>query len=336
MKQMGIDTKNSVASGTVTVRQSIYDGGQIAAGKRMAEAEANVQQRQLDVKMYDVRERVEQLFFGILTLDEQLSQNRLLQKDLGVSTQTVESLMQHGMANQSDLDAISVELLKAEQQADALTTSREAYLRMLGVFIGSPLQANALLEKPVSASPAAPAEWGWQRPEIGLFSSQNDLLDARRRQLDTRLRPTLGFMGAGLLHTQVSSLVHDGMLLGGLSLSWNIGALYTRKNDLRKLDVQRQLNESNRETFLFLNRLQNEDANGRTQALQRQIDKDKSIVQLRERIHATNEKKVALGTESVNELIRSINAVSQARQQQALHELQLLQECYHANTLNNL
>lgn len=335
MKLMGIDTKNYAASGMLSIKQSIYDGGQIAAGKHIAEAQAEVEQRQLDVKMYDICERVEQLFFGILTLDEQLKQNRLLQADLGVSTKTVESMMRNGIANQSDLDAVNVEQMKAEQQADALTVSRQAYLRMLAVFVGKDLPEATSLQKPATTSLPDKAAWGQQRPEMSLFTSQNTLLDAQRKQLDSRLRPTLGFTGMGMLHTKVSDMVHEGLLLGGISLSWNIGALYTRKNNIRKLSVQRQLNESNRETFLFLNRLQNEGASGNVTVLRKKIDKDKAIVQLRERIHATNEKKAALGTESVNELIRSVNAVSMARQQQALHELQLLQELYRAKTLNN-
>lgn len=333
-ERMGIDMKNYVASGGVSVRQAIYDGGQIAAAKDVAKAQAEVQQRQLDVTMHDVNERVEQLFFGILTIDEQLRQNDILQNDLGVSNATVESLVKGGMANQSDIDAVSVELMKAEQQSDALKASRKAYLSMLGVFIGKPLGESAELEKPSMEIPAAKDQWGLLRPELAFYASQNQLLASQRKQLDARLRPTVGFMGMGLLHTRVSDMVHDGMLLGGVTLSWNVGALYTRKNDIRKLDVQRQQNDNMRETFLFNNRLQNEETDGSIQSLRRQLDKDVRIVNLRESIRQTNEKKVRLGTETVNELLRSVNAVSMARQQQSLHEIQLLQAVYHSRTIN--
>lgn len=332
--RMGIDMKNYVASGSVSVRQTIYDGGQTAAAKGVAKAQAEVQQRQLDVTMHDVNERVEQLFFGILTIDEQLRQNGILQNDLGVSNATVESLVKGGLANQSDLDAVSVEMMKAEQQADALKASRKAYMAMLGVFIGKPLDESAELEKPSAPLPIAKDQWGLLRPELAFYASQNQLLESQRKQLDARLRPTVGFTGIGLLHTRVSDMVHDGMLMGGISLSWNIGALYTRKNDIRKLDIQRQQNDNMRETFLFNNRLQNEETDGSMQSLRRQLDKDAQIVSLRERIRQTNEKKVRLGTETVNELLRSVNAVSMARQQQSLHELQLLQTIYHSQTIN--
>lgn len=336
MKQMGITTKNYVANGMVSVKQPIYDGGQIAAGKAVAEASANAEQRRLDVTMHGVNERVEQLFFGVLTLDEQLEQNALLQSDLAVSLATVNSLMKNGLANQSDADAVSVEQVKAEQQAEQLAASRKAYLTMLGTLIGKDLGENASLIKPALTMATNPNDWGRSRPELSYYNAQNALIDTQRKQLDARLRPTLGFTGLGMLHTRVSDRVNNGLLLGGITLSWNVGALYTRKNDLRKLEIQRQQNDNLRDTFLFNNRLQNEETDGTLQALRKQIAKDAQIVTLRENIRQSNEKKVKLGTESVSELVRSVNAVSMARQQQSLHELQLLQMVYHSKVVNGV
>lgn len=334
MKQMGFSTNNIVANGMVSVKQLVYDGGQIAAGKEVAKAQAQVQLRQLDVSMHDVRERVEQLFFGVLTIDERLSQNAILQADLQVSASTVESLMRNGLANQGDLNTVSVEVVKAQQQADALSVSRQAYLRMLGTLVGKPLSTDTKMEKPDMALPTAKDSWGTQRPEMAFYESQNQLIDTQLHQLDTRLRPTVGLTGMGMLHTKVSDLAHNGLLLGGVTLSWNIGAFYTRKNDIHKLETQRLQIHNMRDIFLFNNRLQNEETEGSVQSLRKQIEKDCQIVKLQESIRDTKEKKVRLGTESVSELVRSVNAVAMARQQQSLHELQLLQAIYHSNTIN--
>lgn len=334
MSRMGIDMKNYVANGMVSIKQTVYDGGQIAIGKKIAKAQAEVQKRQLDVTMHDINERVEQLFFGVLIIDEQLNQNDILQKDLAVSNQTIKSMIKNGLANQNDLDVISVEQMKAEQQADALSNSRKAYIKMLSTFIGKPLNENTEVEKPAMTIPMSQNTRGLQRPEMSLFDSQDQLINIQRKQLNSRLRPTVGLVGMGILHTKVSDIVHQGLLMGGISMSWNIGALYTRKNDIQKIEIQRQQNDNNREIFLFNNRLQNEETDGNILSLRKQLAKDTQIVNLRENIKQTNEKKVKLGTETVNELIRSINAVNMARQQQSLHELQLLQAIYHSNTIN--
>lgn len=330
---MGIDMNNLVANASVTVKQTIYDGGKTALKRRMAEAESDVETRQLDVTMDDVCDRVEQIYFSILLLDEQLRQNATLQQDLSVSMKTVEDMMQGGVANQSDRDVLRVEQLKATQQHDQLAASRTAYLRMLGKFIDSPLTEEAQLAKPADMYNVS--RDASRRPEMMLFASQEKMLDVQRKKLDADLRPTVGFMGMGAYHTKVSDLVNNGMLLGGVSLSWNIGALYTRKNDMRKLDEQRQRISVQRETFLFNNTLQQEQTDGAVEALRRQLANDDEIVALRESIRLASGKKVEMGTMSVNDLVRDINAVAMARAQKAGHEVQLLQQVYRLRRLND-
>lgn len=332
MEQMGMDMNNFMANASVMIKQSVYDGGQIAARKKVVWAESQVQKQQLDVSMYAINEQVDQLFFGILLLDEQLKQNALLQKDLATSEQTIRSMMTGGIANQTDLDAILVERLKAEQQNESLLASRQSYLRMLGVFVGKDLAAAAeTLEKPAQGYVRANVN----RPELKYYASQNLLLDAQRKQLNTQLSPTVGIFGMGMVHSKMSDMLNNGMMVAGVSVSWNIGALYTRKNDIRKIEVQRQINDSQREVFLLNNRLQNEEANGAIASLKRQIEKDEEIVRLRENIRGKSDRKVELGTKSVNELVSDINAVSLARAQKAMHEIQLLKEIYRQKNINN-
>ena len=333
-ERMGLDMKNQMANASVTIRQNVYDGGQMAAQKGVASAQSDVQKRQLDVSVYAINERVDQLFFSILLLDEQLAQNALLQNDLLTSEQTVSSMMKGGVANQSDLDVILVEKLKADQQKTGLLETRKACLRMLGVFTGKDLADSTRLEKPVAAT-VSDSTWGVHRPELQYYASQNLLLDARRKELDARLRPMISLFGLGMAHSKVSDRVNGGLLAGGVSVSWNIGAFYTRKNDIRKLEVQRALNDNLRETFLFNNRLQNEEADGTIASLRKQIAQDDEIVRLRESIKSKADRKVQLGTESVNELVRDINAVSMARAQKAQHEIQLLKEIYRQKDINN-
>lgn len=335
MAKMGISTRNHAFSGAISVKQTLYDGGAISAGRHVAAAEATVQSRQLDVTLYDINSRVEQIYFGLILIDEQIKQSRLLQSDLATSRATVASLITGGLANETDKDAVSVEIVKAQQQEEQLAASRMAYLRMLGVFIGRNLGGETQLQKPSLPTADASLASGRNRPEMAYYDARNALVDTQRRQLNARLMPALGLFGLGAAHSRLSAMVNNTMLAAGLSLTWNIGALYTRKNDIRKLGLQRERNENLRESFLFNLRLQNAEANGAVSALRSQIEKDKDIVHLRESIRSKSEKKVSLGTETVNEMVRDINAVAMARQQQSIHEIQLLEELYRLKTINN-
>ncbi len=336
IQRMGITLDNWMTGASVSVRQNIYDGGQVAAARQSAAAQTDVQLRRTDISIHALRERIEEVYFGILTLEERLRQNTLLQEDLAVSRRTIESMMRSGTASQNDCDALQVEQLSATQQHDALAAQRRAYLQMLALLTGSPLDENTTLQRP---SDITAANHGGQtdtpRAELRYYAAQGLALDAARRSLDTRLLPTLSFIGTGTLHTSVTDLAHNAFLFGGLQLSWNIGALYTRRNDIRRIEVQRQSNDTERDVFLFDTRLQDRQTSGTVDALQRQIASDNEIVRLREGIRARSDRKVTLGTESVDQLLRDILAVDMARTQKALHEIQLLRERYRLRSINN-
>lgn len=330
------DVSNEIYGAMFQVNQTIYDGGTTAARKRVTRAEADVEKGRLDVTMYDINSRVEELFFGILTIDEKLKQIQLLQNDLELSMRTVNGMINGGLANQSDKDAIKVEQLKASQQESSLTTSRAAYVRMLAAFMGKDMSADTQFEKPSETTTPAPETITNQRPELEYYSARLRLLDEQRHTLDTKLRPQISFFGAAVYHNRINDLLKNGTLAAGVTLSWNIGALYTRKNDIRNIETQKLQTESQRETFLLNTRMQNENSYGNINGLKKQIALDDEIITLRENIRQTTEKKVENGTETVNELLRHINAVSEARQTKAMHEIVLIRELYSLRHTNNI
>ena len=329
------DVSNEIYGAMFQVNQTIYDGGTTAARKRVTRAEADVEKGRLDVTMYEINSRVEELFFGILTIDEKLKQIQLLQNDLELSMRTVNGMINGGLANQSDKDAIKVEQLKASQQESSLTTSRAAYVRMLAAFTGKDMSADTQFEKPETTTPALETITN-RRPELEYYSARLRLLDEQRHTLDTKLRPQLSFFGAAVYHNRINDLLKNGTLAAGVTLSWNIGALYTRKNDIRNIETQKLQTESQRETFLLNTRMQNENSYGNINGLKKQIALDDEIITLRENIRQTTEKKVENGTETVNELLRHINAVSEARQTKAMHEIVLIRELYSLRHTNNI
>ena len=341
VSQFGIDYKGlskDQYDAHVMVNQPIYDGGVITANKNILKAQADVQTAQLDVTMYSIRERVNQLFFSVLLIDEQLAQNQLLQDDLKLGLNTVSAMMKGGIANQTDVDNVKVEQIKARQQEHSLRTARDTYLTMLGSFINLSLDANTQLEKPADPGFKSQGSDPNNRPELAMYDSQNRLLDARLKALDASLMPKVGaFLQGGVGNPGLNMLKNgwDTYYRIGATISWNIGSFYTRKNDQQLIAIERQQITANRETFLFNNRLQQQQTNGQIENLRQQVSEDEEIIQLREGIRNKSEKRVQNGIETVNEMLRDINAVGEARQQKAIHEVQLLQEIYELKTINN-
>lgn len=320
----GLDMDHYLLNGSVTVRQNIWDGGQTAANRALTSAQADVEKSQADVSLYSVKEQVVQMYFGIMLLDEQISQNLELQKDLDVVMKTTESLMDQGIASQSDCDEVEVERIKVQQSLEALKSSRKAYIKMLGYYTGEDIPENQELAKPQ----AAVANPEGVRPEIRLYDAQESLAKAQRKQLNVSLMPKVGLFAAGMLHTRPVQMIGKDLALAGVSLSWNIGGLYNRKRDIQKIDNQLSKIQVQREVFSFQNGLREESSNGTIATLRSQLEHDAKVASLQESIREKSEARVKEGLESVNDYLRKVNAVNLAKRQESLHEMQLLMEMY--------
>ena len=319
----------------ITVSQQVYDGGAVSSAKCLAEAQGDVGREQVSVAMYDVNRRIDELFFGILVLDEQLKQVGVLQEDLSLSLASVKAMVKGGVANQTDVDAVKVEQVKARQREISLLTQRNTYLKMLSTFIGKEIGDGDTLVKP---TPPVLQNGANSRPELALYAAQERLLDARLKSLNVALRPNVGLFargGYGNLGLNMLKDDFDAYYKVGVTLSWNFGSLYTRANDRRNIDIERQTVQSERDAFLFNTRLQTEMQSGAVANLREQLRQDDEIITRRRRIREKAELRVANGTETVNEMLRDINAVSDAQLGKRLHEIQLLQEMYKIKHLNN-
>lgn len=319
----------------ITVSQQVYDGGAVSSAKRLAEAQGDVGREQVSVAMYDVNRRIDELFFGILVLDEQIGQVAVLQEDLSLSLASVKAMVKGGIANQTDVDAVMVELVKAKQKGTSLLTQRNTYLKMLSTFVGKEIGDGDTLVKPM---PPILQNGANSRPELALYAAQERLLDARLKSLNVALRPNVGLFARGGYGNPGLNMLKDDFdayYKVGVTLSWNFGSLYTRANDRRNIDIERQTVQSERDAFLFNTRLQTEMQSGAVANLREQLRQDDEIITLRRRIREKAELRVANGTETVNEMLRDINAVSDAQLGKRLHEIQLLQEMYKIKHLNN-
>lgn len=320
---------------TLDITQNIWDGGATKARSEQIRAQSQVESEQLNVSLYAVKERINQLFFGILMSDALLDQNRILQDELAQSYAQVKSLIGGGLANQSDLDAVKVEQLKAKQLATQVTHNRKAYLAMLSAFIGQKLDEQSELQKPLLQS-TLPKEN--LRPELSLFDRQSNLFETQNQMIKVDLMPKLGLFLTGGYGNPGLNMLKEGFTLyyiGGLRMSWSISSLYTYKNRLSDLNTQQSSISVQRETFLFNSDLQ---ASGKQNEIEKYHDllaDDDEIIALHQSVKRATEAKMNNGTANITDLIRETNAEALAKQDKILHELELLQAIYNLKYITN-
>ena len=116
----------------------------------------------------------------------------------------------------------------------------------------------------------------------------------------------------------------NGMI--GVRLSWNIGALYTRKNDRAKLNTHRGLVESARETFLFNNHLTEIQQSDGIAKYRQMIKDDQEIVALRSDVRQSAESRLEHGIIDTNNLLQEITRENQSRIDLSTHTILMLKE----------
>nr|WP_314867108.1 TolC family protein [uncultured Prevotella sp.] len=321
---------------SIDVQQPIYDGGAISGQRKIASQEGKVQEAENEVNLYQVRRRVNELYFSLLLLDEQIKLNDDVKALLQSSEQKLSAMVKGGTAATSDYENVRAERLGAEQANESLKAQKQMLSRMLSLFCDieiTHLQKPQALDAVVSTN---------TRPEIRLFDNQLRLSEAQEKALDARLKPHLGLFAQGYygypgLNMFEDMMQHKWSLNGlvGVKLSWNIGALYTHKNDKARLRLQREQIENAREVFLFNNSIDEIQQKENINRYHKMMQNDDEIIDLRTHIRKAAESKLAHGIIDVNSLLREINNENAAKAQQAIHEIDMLKEMYNLKFTNN-
>ena len=316
--------------------QVIYDGGVIKNQKQTAEANEIIQQQSLQVELYALFDRVNQLFFGALLVDAQLKQNELLKQDVQNGIDKEKALVANGTAYRSNVDELQAQLLQTDQSRVELVATKKAYLDMLAVFINRPVDQNTILEKPAAPVLADSVS----RPELLSYDYQKKTYDLQDKLLVAQLMPKFSFFAqGGYARPGLNELSNNFQwyYIGGLKLSWNIGSLYTLKNQKRLLNIDRETLDIQKETFLFnTNLTQKQQSSDIVEDIEL-VKKDDAIVNLRESVKRASQAQLENGVLSAHDYITEVNAEDEARQNRILHEMQLLQAQYsYQNTMGDI
>jgi outer membrane protein TolC len=317
------------------VDQTIYDGGAIRYGKDLTKAEEAIQLQNVEVDLYALKDRVNQLFFGILLIDEQLKQNALQTKDFKNEAEKTQASLTNGTSLRSNLDELNAEILVTDQSRTELLASRAGYLQMLSIFVNLPLDENTALVKP----PSIIVSTAIKRPELDLFLYQEKAIDIQELQLKSNYLPKVGAFVQGAYSRPTLNFISNDFgfwALGGIRFSWALSALYTLKNDRRLLSVNRKNIDLQKQTFLFNTNLTLIQQNAEENKYTALLEKDQKIIGLRTSVKIAAAAQLENGVITSHDYITEVNAENQAKQGLILHEIQFLQSQYNSkNTSGN-
>lgn len=317
------------------VSQTIYDGGNIRNQKNLAKIQSEVQTIQTEVELDKLKERINQLYFGILQTNKQWTQLQFTKLDIKEGIKKAEAQLKNGAIFRSNLDVLKAELVKIEQKEIELQAIKQNFVQMLSYFIKKNIDENTQLETPEKILLSK----NNNRSELKLFDVQKQLLETQRKIINTKNTPKLGaFFQGGYGKPGFNMLKNefDLFYIGGIRLNIPISGFYTQKNDLALLENQSQEIEIQRENFLFNQNFIEIQQRNDLAKIQNLIDKDNELIELRKNIKTASLAQLENGVINTNDYLREVTAEEQAILTKITHEIQYLLTQYNLKAqLNN-
>ena len=308
------------------VDQLIYDGGNNVAQRNVQQVNALVEEQKAEVDLYNVKDRINQLYLGILLLDEQVKQEELVKKDIRLGINKVSAQIDNGTAFRSNKLTLEAELLQHDQNTIELLSGRKAYVEMLALFLNHPLSDKVQLAKP----PQYPVinDGTIIRPELKLYNYQDSLYGTQRALINAKNRPNVSFFvqgGYGKPGLNLLKNSFDFFYIGGLQFRWALGNLYTAKKEKQILEVNQKMVGVQRDVFLLNTNTQLKQQEEEIAKMYKLMEVDTKIISMREKVKEAANAQLEYGVITVNDFLKEVNAENQARQALIAHRIQLLQ-----------
>lgn len=315
----------------IDVAQTIWDGGTSRVRSEISIAHEKVRLAKLDVEMYQVRQRVENLYFAILLTEQQIAQSRITYNLLNENLGKLRSMLHNGTAMQSDLDMMEAQALSVNQNILQAQSAELGYRKALGILVGEELGNESLAIPHVDM----PADYKSNRPELRLFERQGEYNEIAERLANTSLMPRVGLFAQGYYGypglNYFQSMMNREMsvnILAGLKISWNIDSFYTRKNTTKRTAINAAEIAVDREIFLFNSHIQSVSQIQTIESIRNLMKDDSRILTLRANVRKAAESQLANGMIDITALLTKISDENNAILTAKYHEILLLQEIY--------
>jgi outer membrane protein TolC len=315
--------------------QLLYDGGSTAAQKNVQTANAQVEEQKAEVELYKVKERINQVYLGILLVDAQMEQVSVVKKDIELGIKRVEAMVKNGTAFRSNQLTLEAELMKNDQRVIELNANRKGLVDVLALFINRSLPADVKLEQP--AIPMTLVKESVARPELKYYSYQNELFKIQNQLISAKNRPKVNlFVQGGYGRPGLNMLKNefDLFYIGGVRLNWGLGNLYTTKKEREIIQVNQRLVDVQKDLFMLNTNTLLKQQEAEVSKLSQLIQSDEQIIGVRGQVKEAALAQLTNGVITTNDYLKEVNAEDQAKQSLLTHQVQLLQAQINYRTIS--
>ncbi len=307
------------------IHQLIWDGGITKEQQQIDKVDTKLNQQNLKVELYKIKDQVNRFFFNALLLEKQIAVLELSKENIQNNIQKLQSIVEQGMALKSEVQTLEAEKISIEQNITELKFSRLAMLRMLSFLTGREIGAEQQFDYDANSLSLESINQ-INRPEITSFELERDKQKAFMAKIDaSKLPQIVGFGQIGYGRPALNMLSNDfeEYYIIGLNLKWDIWDWNKRNTDKEMLSIQSKMIENQQKTFEHNIWVKHQQNITEVTKLESFINQDKEIIKLRSDIRANAEDKLNNGSLTSADYLTELNKETQSKLNFEYHKIQL-------------
>ena len=310
---------------SLDINQVIYDGGYVKNQKIIEGVDLLINQQNLDVELYSLKQKINDIYFTLFLLQENKKLIEVAKEEINTQLKKVVSGINNGVILKSNSYALEAEIIKLEQGQIEIENGIITAFKILNEYCGTKFSEASLMILPEQLTSSVSLENN--RPELQLFEFQKQKLNASKELISSKTKPKMygfGQIGYGNPALNMFSDEFDSFYIVGAKISWNIWNWNQNRNDKQIFDIQSKIVDSQKESFAKNITIAGNKNISDISNYELLIEKDIEIIKLRKKIKETAASQLTNGIITSSEYLSELNAETQAKLNLEYHKIQLI------------
>lgn len=308
---------------TLSVNQLIYNGGATDASLAVKSSQLKTKQKQVEVNLYQLKQKINQLYFSILLSQETHLLLKAKQEQLQAKLSEVTSGIKYGVILPSSDKVLEAELLKINQQLTEVESNKLSLIETLADIIGQPLNASVHFQNTLVET-ASTTELN--RPELELFQLKKDEIESNEALVTKQNAPKLlGFATGGYGNPGLNMLDNSfqAFYTVGVKLNWNVFDWNSNKKLRESLSINKDIIDTETETFKLNTNTELNQQQKEIEKIEAFIASDLEIIDLRKEVLKSADSQLKNGVITSSAYITELTNLYEDENTLIKHKIQL-------------
>ncbi|MBL7886846.1 MAG: TolC family protein [Flavobacterium sp.] len=306
------------------VKQIIYDGGVNSIKNDIQNLFTDISSNKTEIEIRSIIEQTQKYFFTAIIAQENIIILNNSKLQIEERIKILEAGVKYGSVKENEVNILRVELLNINQKITESSTTRKSSISVINLFAGTKINDSTLLKVPTEVNNNDFVDFS-NRPEFKSFDFEKKVIEKETLLKNSSIKPTsnlFGQLGYGKPALNQLNNNPDTYYIAGIRVTWDFSGLYSFNKNKKKEKLMLENVDVKKETFELNLNVQKNNLLLQLDKIDKLIDADKDIVQLRTKITKVSAAELDNGIITATNYLIEKNAETNAIQTLKIHELQ--------------